>query len=108
MSSIGKRVRHSFEFESIDNNNQYNIQQSGLAVRLSAFNYSTTLFRRKQASSNGIYRVDGGNIPSDMSTSTTFYPVDLSNGKNPPPPIVCNLNIGTAQKGQQFKFSKEI
>lgn len=102
--SIIRRAKHSFSFESIDNKFPYEIQESGLVKKMSVFNYSPTYFRKKQANSEGLYRVDGGNIPDDLKGQITVTPIDLSNGKNPPPPIICNLNGGSAKKSNAIKL----
>lgn len=93
---LGKRTKHSFSFESFDNYTPYKIQESGIAKKTSVFSYSTEYFRKKQSSQNALYFVAGGNIPYNMTKSRSFTPVDLSNGKNIPPPIVCSLNTGSA------------
>lgn len=92
----GKRTKHSFSFESFDNLNPYKIQESGVAKKVGLFHYSSEYFRKKKAGSTGTQIVVGGNIPWNMDNQYEFTPVDLSNGNNPPPAILCGLNRGSA------------
>jgi hypothetical protein len=67
------RSKNSFDFESTDNIFPYG-RIDGIEVgtrKFVLFNYSTTYFRRKQSGKNELDFIGGGNIPSDMTSSST-------------------------------------
>jgi hypothetical protein len=102
---LGKRTKHSFSFESFDNYNPYNIQDSGVKKKISVFNYSTVYFRKKQSDIIGTYLMFGGNIPSgNMLTSKTFESTAVNTDGTQKPPILCTLNTSNAIKGRELKI----
>lgn len=101
-SLLRTRSKNNFDFESDDQNFRYTIDTFDIgSKRITAFNYSPEYFRRKKASSSGMFQVFGGNIPSDMADTNTFNYKNSSS--TPPPPLVCNLNKGTAEKIRPIK-----
>jgi len=91
------RSKNGFDFESTDNTFPYG-RLDGIEVgtrKFVLFNYSTTYFRRKQASKEGLYFIGGGNIPSDMSSSTTQESGSQTQ-EGQTFSISCGLNAGTA------------
>jgi hypothetical protein len=96
------RSKDGFDFEEDDSKYPYKIDTFDIGnKRTTAFNYSPRYFRKKVGGSNGLYQVIGGNIPSDMATEYTFN--FGNNTSSPPPPLVCNLNKGTAENFRSFK-----
>lgn len=74
------RSKNSFDFESDDSNIPYIVEKVFVGIqRVSAFNYSSELFRYKQSSDKGIYQIIGGNIPSDMSSGGSSYSSEEGN-----------------------------
>jgi len=106
---LGKRSKHRFSFEEIDNDFPYKIQKE-LGVsntkKISVFNYSPTYFRKKVGTApNGTYLLMGGNIPEDMGTSYTFNPAPILEDRDIPlPPLVCVMNVGNADRIKSFKI----
>lgn len=105
----GRRSKHQFSFEEIDNDFPYKIQKE-LGVsntkKISVFNYSPTYFRKKVGTApNGTYLLMGGNIPEDMETSHVFDPAPTLDDRDIPiPPLVCVLNVGNADRIKSFKI----
>lgn len=98
------RSKNQFDFESDDNDFPYVTDKYDVGSRrVTAFSYSPEFFRRKKSTGlSGVYQVFGGNIPSDMADTETFYFKNASS--TPPPPLVCNLNKGTAERIRPIKF----
>ena len=89
------RSRDGFNFESDDSKFPYDGYQFYGTKKAAIFNYSNEVFRRKKASgAEGLYLIDGGNIPSDMATSTSYAAPPNTDDLNPV--ISCTLNKGTA------------
>jgi hypothetical protein len=84
------RSKNDFAFESDDSNLPYMVEKILVGTqRVAAFNYSSEYFRKKKSSDKGMYRIIGGNIPSDMSSSQGFTFEEGS--------LSCNLNKGTGK-----------
>lgn len=84
------RSKNDFDFESDDSNLPYIVEKVLVGTqRVAAFNYSSEYFRKKQSSDKGMYRIIGGNIPSDMSSSHGFIFEEGS--------LSCDLNKGTGK-----------
>ena len=89
------RSRDGFNFESDDSKFPYDGYQFYGTKKAAIFNYSNEVFRRKKASgAEGLYLIDGGNIPSDMATSASYAAPPNTDDLNPV--ISCTLNKGTA------------
>lgn len=94
---IGKRTKHGFDFNSIDNKFPYKIEEIDVGSRKPIiFKYSSIYFRRKQASVNTLYEIYGGNIPYDLNSTITVEVEPTGGNTELPPPIICNLNKGSA------------
>jgi hypothetical protein len=95
-----KRSRDEFAFEEVDNDFPYKINTIGISLKKKViFNYSSEYFRKKVGQGQmGLYQIFGGNIPSDMEATKTFASTELAGAKNPPPPLICNLNKGSATR----------
>jgi hypothetical protein len=84
------RSKNDFAFESDDSNLPYMVEKILVGTqRVAAFNYSSEYFRKKKSSDKGMYRIIGGNIPSDMSSSHGFTFEEGS--------LSCDLNKGTGK-----------
>jgi len=89
------RSKNGFNFESDDSKFPYDGYQFYGTKKAAIFNYSNEVFRRKKASgAEGLYLIDGGNIPSDMADSTSYAAPPNSDDLHPV--IACTLNKGTA------------
>ena len=89
------RSKNGFNFESDDSKFPYDGYQFYGTKKAAIFNYSSEVFRRKKASgTEGLYLIDGGNIPSDMASSASYG--GPPNPEDPSPTVSCGLNIGTA------------
>lgn len=105
----GRRSKHNFSFEEIDNDFPYKIQEK-LGVsntkKVAVFNYSPTYFRKKVGTGpKGTYLLMGGNIPEDMEPTYTFESTPVLGDKDiPVPPLVCVMNVGNAERIRSFKI----
>jgi hypothetical protein len=89
------RSKNGFNFESDDSKFPYDGYQFYGTKKAAIFNYSNEVFRRKKASgAEGLYLIDGGNIPSDMAGSASY--ASPPDSEHPYPTVSCDLNKGTA------------
>jgi len=89
------RSKNGFNFESDDSKFPYDGYQFYGTKKAAIFNYSNEVFRRKKASgAEGLYLINGGNIPSDMADSTSYAAPPNTDDLHPV--IACTLNKGTA------------
>lgn len=89
------RSKNQFDYNSDDLKFPYETQYYG-TKKITVFNYSPDVFRRKSSGgASGLFYIQGGNIPSDMASSALF---DAPPSGDQPVKIVCSLNKGTATR----------
>ena len=92
------RSKNGFNYDSDDFKFPYGTVAYG-TKKVTVFNYSPETFRRKNSGGlSGLYYINGGNIPSDMSSSDTFK---VRPSGDSYVTLVCSLNKGTALRNRK-------